>query len=154
MSENISYGKLAKELGKPARDSRSVLSWIEDGELHHVDEIQYLNFLHAHELHHDLQPGTLVDQETAAAIRRAAQQDPGEELPFEVQDALDELTAAAMTKMHTETTQALTAVLGGAGMAHATTATIAGLVDSIVGRCSPIVQSLAVDAYQMDRLNG
>lgn len=146
---NLSYGALAKQVGygAPAEPGQSDISWLENDELQHLAEPQWFAFLLAFRLPTDTMPSKIVPPHLAASIIEAAELDPGAEKPWTFQDSLDELTSDAMTKMHRETTQALTAGLLGLG----THGDVATLVDSIMGRCSPIVQRMALDAYNLHR---
>lgn len=151
-SKFTTYGRLAMELDTTpvTRDVVSILNWIEDGELLYIDEERWDAFKARFNLTVN-EPGKLVDQATADAIRQAAAQDPGEEAPLTVQDHLDELTAAAMTKMHKAVMTAIGAAMSGMPSSGDLPDAFVLLPDAIMGRCSPIVQELAQDAYRLDR---
>jgi hypothetical protein len=143
----ISYGRLARELGYGGQaplPGQNVLSWLEDSEMRHLAEPNWYEFLQTYNLPETLQPGTMVDQQTEQAIRAAAELDPGVEPDYTEQDALDDLTAAAMTRMHEEVTLAFQAWLH-SGLSL----NMAELIDAMLGRCSPIVRDLARVAHDL-----
>lgn len=148
-TSSVSYGTLARQVGygEPAKDGQSTISWLENGELQHLAEPRWYAFLLAFNLHTATMPGTIVPKAIAETIVEAAELDPGAEKPWTFQDDLDELTSAAMTRMVAEATQSLTAVLGKTHTAEA----INGYVDAILGRCSPLVRRVALDAYNLHR---
>lgn len=153
----ISYGRLAMEIGyvldDNAVDLRSVLSWLEGQEMHHIDERQWLQFVSAFKLSVNLEPGTICDAETAKAIRAAAALDPGAEEPVDVQEQINDLTANAMDAIYKDAMQVLTAALGigQGGAVLASQTTIEGVVDALMGRIAPKLRAAARAAYEMNR---
>lgn len=156
MARTMSYAQLARELGYggPAAVGGSVLSWLEDGEMHHMDETRWLAFLRRFNLPTELQPATLVPEQTAADIRLASVMDMGVEITQETQQALDDLTADTMNLIYVEIMGVLTASFGvqSYSMQLASPATLEGVADAMLGRISPKLRDCARSAYSMDRM--
>lgn len=146
------WGDLARYLGygDEGPEGSSVIGYLEgegrNASLRVLSEPRWLDFLERADLPETTQPGHAIDSDHPLARgviegrHRAVEE-------WSIEDSLDEMAAAAITKMDARTRKVL-------GYMFSDPEVIGRLTDHIWGQCADQVSQLVRDAYTLHRKQG